>query len=676
VTTVALIQARMGSSRLPGKVLEDLAGRAVLDWVVSAARAIPGVDRVAVATSDRAGDDAIVAWCASQSVVCHRGPEADVLERMRGAAEAEGAQTVLRLTADCPFLDPAVCGQVLLLFERSGADYASNVDPPRWPDGLDCEVLTCAALVAAAREATRASDREHVTPFVRDQRHRFRIAALGCPIPGLACERWALDTADDLDRLRQIAERLGPPPVGHVAVLRAAAQIEMPILATRNEGFEATLVAEDFASRGFAASQALLARAKQIIPLGAQTFSKSFAQFPRNGAPHFLSHGEGGRVWDVDGNRYVDLIGGLLPIVLGYRDPDVDAAIVAQLANGISFSLATELEAALAERLVEIIPCAEMVRFGKNGSDATTAAVRLARAHTGRDRIAVSGYHGWQDWYIGTTTRSAGVPATVQDLTDSFPAHDLAALEALFAKHSGEYAAVVMEPMTLVEPDRAGLEALAEFVRDQGALLVFDEVVTGFRFALGGAQDLFGVTPDLACFGKAMANGMPLSALVGRADIMRGLEDVFISATFGGETLSLAAAIAVIDKMRREPVIETLWKTGTTLAEGTQSRIDLHGLGEVLALAGKPPWMLWQIAEHTNGSKAEIRTLLMKELIARGVLTLGSHNVCYAHNEADIQKVLSAYDAALRCLADALGRGRMVEALNGPAIEPVFRVRA
>jgi len=676
MTTVALIQARMGSSRLPGKVLEDLAGRTVLDWIVSAARAIPGVDRVAVATSDQAGDDAIVAWCASESVACHRGPEADVLERMRGAAEAEGAQTVLRLTADCPFLDPAVCGQVLLLFERSGADYVSNVDPPRWPDGLDCEVFTRAALDTAAREATRASDREHVTPFVRDQRHRFRIAALGCPIPGLARERWALDTADDLDRLRQIAERIGPPPVGYVAMLRAAAELAGPVLATRNEGFEASLALEDYASRGFATSQALLTRAKQIIPLGAQTFSKSYAQFPRNGAPHFLSHGEGGRVWDVDGNCYVDLIGGLLPVVLGYRDPDVDAAITAQLANGISFSLATELETALAERLVEIIPCAEMVRFGKNGSDATTAAVRLARAHTGRERVAVSGYHGWQDWYIGTTTRAAGVPAAVQALTDSFPAHDLKALEALFAEHPGEYAAVVMEPMTLVEPDRAGLEALAALVRERGALLVFDEVVTGFRFALGGAQALFGVTPDLACFGKAMANGMPLSALVGRADIMRGLEDVFISATFGGETLSLAAAIAVVDKMRREPVIETLWKNGKALAEETQSRIDQHDLSEVLALGGKAPWMLWQIAEHANGSVAEIRTLLMKELIARGVLTLGSHNLCYAHNAADIEQVVTAYDAAFDRLADALGTGRMADALDGPAVESVFRVRA
>ena len=238
----------------------------------------------------------------------------------------------------------------------------------------------------------------------------------------------------------------------------------------------------------------------------------------------------------------------------GYRDPDVDLAIRRQLTRGISFSLPTTLEMELAERLVKHIPCAEMVRFGKNGTDATSAAVRLARAATKRDRLILLGYHGWQDWYIGATTRNLGVPACVSALSHLAPYGDLEAIEDLFARHPGEFAAVMLEPMNTVEPAPGYLKGLKDLVHRHGALLIFDEIITGFRWSIGGAQARYGVTPDLACFGKAMGNGMPISAVVGRADIMRLMEDIFYSGTFGGETLSLAAAIATIDKIDREAV--------------------------------------------------------------------------------------------------------------------------
>lgn len=681
MTTVALIQARMGSTRLPGKVLADLGGRPVLDWVVAAAWAVPGVDATAVATSQAAADDAIAEWCGARGVACHRGPEEDVLERFRLAAAAEDADTVMRLTADAPLLDPQVCGQVLLLRERSGADYASNVDPPTWPDGLDCEAFTAAALEAAARQARRRSEREHVTPFIRNRRRRFRVVSLGCPLPGIGGLRWALDTPEDLEFLRALVAGLeGDGPPSHLDVLRRIERQpelrRMMAALERNQGYERSLLAEGVnRPAGFAESKRLLRRAEKVIPLGSQTFSKSRIQLPENQAPLFLTHGEGGRVWDVDGNEYVDLVGGLLPVVLGYRDPDVDDAIRGQLANGISFSLATELEVALAERLVEIIPCAESVRFGKNGSDATTGAVRVARAATGRDRIAAGGYHGWQDWYIGATSRDKGVPGAVSALTHRFPYNDIAALHDLFRAHPGEIAAVIMEPMTADEPEPGYLVEVAALTRRQGAVLVFDEIVTGFRFGLGGAQALFGVTPDLATFGKAMGNGMPISAVVGRAGLMAEMEEIFFSSTFGGETLSLAAAIAVIDKMRREPVIETLWATGERLGRGVGEAIARHGLGDVLELRGRPPWMLLHITGRPEARREAIRTLLLRELIGHGVLTLGSHNVCYAHREADVMRVLTAYDAGLAALRRALDGEAFEDNLPCPVIEPLFQVR-
>ena len=422
-------------------------------------------------------------------------------------------------------------------------------------------------------------------------------------------------------------------------------------------------------------SRELLARAEKVIPVASQTFSKSRVQFPEGHAPLFLTHGEGGRVWDVDGNSYVDLICGLLPVVLGYRDPDVDGAVRAQLEKGITFSLPSPLETELAERLVEVIPCAEMVRFGKNGTDATSAAIRLARAFTGRDRVVALGYHGWQDWYIGATTRNKGVPGRVSALTHKLPFNDLEAVKEVLETHSDEVAAVILEPVGAQEPAPGYLEALRELTRDNGTLLVFDEIITGFRVALGGAQAHYGVTPDLAAFGKAMGNGMPISAVVGRSDIMLEMEEVFFSGTFGGETLSIAAAIAVIDKMRREPVIETLWDSGQKLGKLLQEAAQRHGLEDVFQPAGLPPWQPIAISAHEQGSVPAVKTLFLKEMLARGVLVGGSLNVCWAHGDTDLEEVGSALNQTFARLAEELERGALDDRLDIPVVQPVFQPR-
>lgn len=680
--TVAIIQARMGSTRLAGKVLKDLGGMPVLAWVVRAAQAAHGVDEIWVATSSAGVDDEIEGWCKSSKVPCFRGSEADVLGRFAGAAKASGADIVIRLTADCPLLDPAVIGQTIRLRAVTGADYASNVDPPTWPDGVDCEVFTAKALLAAASEATRQTDREHVTPFLRNNRDRFSAENLVSPLPGLAAERWTLDTQEDLAFLRAVAAELprerAPSYLDVLAVLDRAPHLrEINRNAIRNAGFMTSLAAAPLdLDRRFDRSQELIKRAERTIPIGSQTFSKSKLQFPSGASPLFLTHGDRGRVYDVDGNQYVDLVGGLLPNVLGYRDPDVDWAIRHQLSRGISFSLPTTLEAELAERLTRHIPCAEMVRFGKNGTDATSAAVRLARAATGRDRLIMLGYHGWQDWYIGATTRNLGVPAAVSALSHLAPYGDLGAVETLFKQHPTEFAAIILEPMNTVEPPAGYLQEIKELAHRHGALLIFDEIITGFRWAIGGAQARYGVTPDLACFGKAMGNGMPISAVVGRAAIMGLMEEIFFSGTFGGETLSLAAAIATIDKIERERVIDRLWQTGDRLAAGARERIRAAGLDNVIGLVGAAPWMILTYKDHPRASKEAIKTLFLREMIAAGVLMNASHNVCYAHDEGDIAHVLEAYDHALAELRDSLDRGDIDRRLGNQVIRPVFTVRA
>lgn len=672
----------MGATRLPGKVLSKLGSEPVLAWVTRAAQAALGIDDVWIATSENAADDAVAEWGAKHNVSVHRGSEHDVLDRYAGAARASGADVVVRLTADCPFLDSQVIAQTVRLRAVTGSAYASNVDPPTWPDGLDCEVVTAEALLCAAAEATRSPDREHVTSFVRNNRARFSAECLIAPLPGLAKERWTLDTPADLKFLSAVAERLpqNRPPsyLDVLAVLDCEPKLrEINRAEKRNAGFLKSVSSEKVdTARSYTRSQRMIDRAEAVIPLGSQTFSKSKISLPPGAAPLFVTHGDGGRVFDVDGNEYVDLISALLPNVLGYRDPDVDLAIRRQLTRGISFSLSTELETQLAGRLVAHIPCAEMVRFGKNGTDATSAAVRLARAAKRRDRIMLCGYHGWQDWYIGATSRNLGIPAAVSALSHMVPYGDLAAVESLFAKYPDEFAALIVEPAGGTEPAPGYLQSLKNLVHRHGALLIFDEVITGFRWAIGGAQAYYGVVPDLACFGKAMGNGMPISAVVGRADIMRLMEDIFYSGTFGGEALSLAAAIATIDKIEREKVTDRLWQVGGELKKRATEKIVVAGLQSVLSLVGTAPWTILAYKDHPSGSKEAIKTLFLREMIAAGVLINASHNVCFAHTEADIEHVLAAYDHALAALRDALDRRDIDKRLGNQVIKPIFSVRA
>ena len=430
----------------------------------------------------------------------------------------------------------------------------------------------------------------------------------------------------------------------------------------------------DMTSR-YAHSEQLLERALRTIPLGSQTFSKSKTQYPLGVSPFFIQRGRGSRVWDVDGNEYVDFINSLAAITLGYCDPDVDAAVRRQLEDGIIFSLPHPLEMEVAEQLVKLVPCAEMVRFGKNGSDATSGAIRLARAFTGRDHVAVCGYHGWQDWYIGSTARNRGVPKATQELTHTWLYNNIDSLDKLFQTYPGQIAAVILEPMNVVEPLPGFLESVKELAHKHGAILIFDETVTGFRYAIGGAQAHFGVTPDLATFGKGLANGYPVSAVAGRADIMRLMEEVFFSFTFGGEALSLAAALATMKKLEREPVTETLYRQGRKLLEKLASIVNEAGAADFLGVAGNPTWSFLLIKDTDTYSQWQIKTLFLQEMFARGILTIGSHNMSYSHSDADLDKLFAAYSEVIPMLVDAVRNRKLEAMLRCESLQPLFKVR-
>jgi glutamate-1-semialdehyde aminotransferase/spore coat polysaccharide biosynthesis protein SpsF (cytidylyltransferase family) len=679
---VAIVQARMSSTRLPGKVLMDVAGHPMLWHVVQRLRRACMVHQIVIATSENPADDQIVQFCEREQIHCFRGSEADVLDRFYRAARSCSADVVVRITADCPLIDPAVVDRVVRSYFETGCDYVSNALTGTYPNGLDTEVFSFAALELACTEAVKSSEREHVTPYLRAGKFHTASIENDTTIPsGL---RWTVDEPRDLEFVRRVYGAFSGGPVfgmndvlGFLEMNPAVQEVNSSIIP--NEGYLRSLY--DEAPSGAARrrtqqkSQEWLNRSLKVIPGGSQTFSKGYTQYVQGVSPIFLERGKGCRVWDVDGNEYVDYVQGLLPNILGYAHEEVNSAVARQLSEGHSFSLPHPLEVELAERLTRLIPCAEMVRFGKNGSDVTAGAVRAARAFTGRDRIACCGYHGWQDWFIGSTTRNRGVPEQVRGLTHAFPYNDAVALDKLLGEHRGEFAAVIMEPVSFTEPGTGYLQLVKELAHRHGALLIFDEICSGFHYGLGGAQKRYNVVPDLACFGKAMGNGFPIACVVGRAEVMKVFEEIFFSFTFGGEVASMAAAMVVLDVLENTDALSRIEAQGKILQDGFNALAKLAGLWGRIECVGHPAWSLIKFRDTEGKDSMLVRSLVSQELVKRGVLSLVTHNLTAAHDHMAIQQTLEIYAAVFKTVAAWLQDQNPARFLEGNIIQPVFRVR-
>ena len=420
-------------------------------------------------------------------------------------------------------------------------------------------------------------------------------------------------------------------------------------------------------------SKEYLKRAKRVIPGCSQTFSKGPSQFVQGVSPVFLEKGKGSHVWDIDGNEFIDYMMALGSVILGYNYPKVTNAVRKVLNYGSAFTLPHRLEVELTEFICELIPCAEMVRFGKNGSDATSGAVRLARAYIGRDKIACCGYHGWQDWYIATTDRNKGIPEDIKKLTLTFEYNKIETLEKIFVENKNQIACVIMEPVGVVEPKENFLKKVEDLTHKNGSLLIFDEIATGFRFAIGGAQEYFKITPDLACFGKAMANGFPISAIVGKEEIMKLFEEVFYSFTFGGEIVSIAAAFATIKELKNKNVIPYIWKQGHKIKQVYNNFVREYGLEQYTQCIGFPPRHSIFFKNRDGKEDLILKSLFQQECIKRGILFVGAHVVCFKHSDNDINYTLKVYRTALEILKEAIAQNRVRDYLEGEPLKPVFR---
>lgn len=422
----------------------------------------------------------------------------------------------------------------------------------------------------------------------------------------------------------------------------------------------------------FEKSEALLSRELKVSPLAAQTYSKSFRYFSKGFAPSYMDHGEGCYIYDVDGNKFIDFMCALGPITVGYNEPTVNEAVINQVHKFASGSLQSELEVELAEKICEIIPCAEMVRFLKNGGDATTAAVRLARAYTGRDVVLMSGYHGMHDWSIGASENNKGVPKAVCDLTKNFTYNDLADLEAKL--RGNDIAAVILEPIQSNGPQVGYLEGVKELAHKYGAILIFDEVVSGFHYALGGAQEMFGVSPDLVAFGKGMANGYPISAVAGRRDLMEQIEEgVFVSTTFGGDSIAMAASLATIKILEQPGFYDHITKIGTIIRNGIQEKIEKYDLNHVLAVSGLPAHCGVAFEGHGSLSYLDIQSVYSQTILQHGIIQFAIYFLNRYHTEKEAEIYLDATDKAFSLIRKVVDKDSLDGVLFGGKVDPVFK---
>ena len=661
--TVAVVQARLGSVRHPRKVLEDLDGRPALEMLVARLRRASLVDEVVLAVPDRGTDDELARFAARLGVRCVRGSEHDVLSRYHAAAVEAEADLVVRITGDCPLVDPAVVDRVVGPVRDGTADWSST--GATFPDGLDVQVTTMVALGAAADQAIGTADREHVFPWIlrADDLHGVVIEH----DVDLGAMRVTLDEQADLTVLRAVLDAV---PEGRIDLAELGRLwVERPALFDANRH----LVRDEGAVLG--TGQKLWRHALERIPGGSMLLSKRAEMILPGKWPAYFDRASGCEVWDLDGERYVDV--GLMGVgtnILGYAHPRVDEAVRRVVEKGALSTLNAPEEVALADRLCELHPWADMARFTRSGGEACAVAVRIARAASGKDAVAFCGYHGWHDWYLAANLADdaaldghllpglepAGVPRVLKGTARPFTYNDLAGLEGILA--AGDVGTIIMEVERSIPPEPGFLVGVRELATRNDAVLIFDECTSGFRQVLGGHHLMLGVEPDIATFGKTLGNGFAVNAIIGRRAVMEAADRTFISSTFWTERVGVAAALAALDAMRDEDAPARVHAIGRAVGERWRTLAADAGLE--ITIAGLPALSTFSV--HGR-EPATIRTVVIHQLLEQGFLAANAIYASIAHTSDVLDPYFEALAGALKTIAQRTDHELVASLPNGPS---------
>jgi len=662
----------MGSTRFPNKVMRPICGIPMIGLLLQRLIRARRVDEFILATSDHPRNEPLARYARELGVKVYQGSEDDVLDRYYQAARASGADLVVRVTGDCPMLDPSIIDAVVARLAESKADYASNVSPPTFPDGLDVEVFTFRALETAWTAAVSRSDREHVTPYIRNC-GKFALANLTNPIDQ-SSERWTVDEPEDFEVVRRVFEHFEPR--------RDFSWLEvMALRNTHPEMFMGNthLIRNSGTLQG--TGQKLWKRAKRVIPGGNMLLSKRAEMYLPEHWPAYFSKAKGCRVWDLDGREYIDMATmGIGTNSLGYGHPEVDEAVVRTVAAGNMSTLNCPEEVYLAERLVELHPWAAMVRLARTGGEANAVAIRIARAASGRDKVAICGYHGWHDWYLAANLgdeanlaghllpglEPSGVPRNLRGSVLPFSYNNLSELEGLL--QTNDVGVIKMEVSRNAGPTDDFLHKVRKLATDRNIVLIFDECTSGFRQTYGGLHKLYAVEPDMAVFGKALGNGYAITAVVGKREIMEAAQTTFISSTFWTERIGPSAALKTLEVMERERSWERITATGReislrwqALAAKYELPLEVNGLPALTGFRFLLPEMI------------KYKTLICQEMLKKGWLATTSVYVCTEHTNPIVDAYFEALDPVFRLIREC-ETGRSIDSLlEGPVCHEGFK---
>jgi glutamate-1-semialdehyde 2,1-aminomutase len=630
------------------------------------------IDQIVVATSSDSRNDPLVQHVNNLGYKTFQGSELDVLERFYFAAKQFTGDIIIRITGDCPLTDPRLVEEAIQKFKLGGVDYLSNISPPTYPDGLDIEVFSFSALERAHQETKVASDREHVTPYIRESGH-FSALTISSD-HDYSNLRWTVDEVLDLEVVDFIVQHFAPNRLFSWKDVLGMYET-FPVELNRNS----TIARNEGAQMG--TGQKLWKRAKAVIPGGNMLLSKRAEMFLPDQWPAYFSKSKGCKVWDLDGNEYTDMsIMGIGTNILGYGNQEVDDAVRKTVDAGNMSTLNCPEEVYLAEKLIEMHPWADMVRLARSGGEANAIAIRIARAAAGKAQVAICGYHGWHDWYLAANLGNDeelaghllpglepnGVPQNLKGTVLPFNYNDIDGLTNLIAQNN--IGVIMMEVSRSVGPQDGFLQKVRDLATKNGIVLMFDECTSGFRQTFGGLHKMYGVEPDMAMFGKALGNGYAITAIIGRREIMEAAQTTFISSTFWTERIGPTAALATLDVMSRTESWSQITKTGEAI---TQRWHELAKKHELKITTGGLPSLTNFNFDSSNA--LAYKTLISQEMLALGYLASNSIYVCTEHTQGVVDEYFALLDPVFKLIKDCEDGQDVTSLLRGPVCDSGFK---
>ena len=669
---VAIVQARMGSTRLPKKVMKLINGVPMIELLLARLSRSKKIDKIVLATSEDPLNQTLIDHVSGLGFVCEQGSENDVLERYVDVAEKHAADIIVRITGDCPLVDPQLVDECISRFHQENVDYLTNTLILSYPDGLDIEVVRFSALRKALQESSKPFDREHVTPYVRESglfttfsyEHDEDLSEL----------RWTVDNFEDFEVISNVFQHFTPNlHFGWREIL--ALQLSQPKLFTAN----LNILRNQGAKMG--KGQKLWKRAKRVIPGGNMLLSKRAEMFLPDQWPTYFSKAKGCEIWDLDDNKFIDMsIMGIGTNTLGYGCIEVDESVRKTIDEGNMSTFNCPEEVYLAEKLIELHPWAQMARFARSGGEANAIAIRIARAASGKDNVAICGYHGWHDWYLSANLgddknlaghllpglEPNGVPKILRGTVYPFKYNNYSELEALVNER--DIGVIKMEVMRNEAPKDNFLQKIRALASERGIVLIFDECTSGFRETFGGLHKKFNVEPDMAMFGKALGNGYAITAIIGKREVMEAAQSSFISSTFWTERIGPTAALATLNVMENNKSWDTVTEIGLNIRKGWQKLAEKNSL-EI------EHWGLPALTGFSFKSKnaLEYKTLITQEMLGKGYLAGNSVYACTAHTPDVVEGFLTELDPIFSLIKECEDGRDVMSLLKGPVCHATFK---